>query len=266
MYYENNRGDEMRGLGESVFRQCRNGIIKRLVAAVLTLFLMSTAVVDFSAAEKEFYSTYTPKSGRSSFFYIDVFCETEISAAVFEMQYDDSIVSYDSAAAVNADVTLRDNVQDGKVKVAFAVSKSTDGQLCRLSFKALQTGEVSFVLHMDQAAGADKMKLPQMADDTLTITLGKNDVVAGGTSSKSGASSHAGNKSFLEEGDSSQQGGLFDFMVDKDNPMKWMFIGAGIVLLIGLLILIGIAIGRRMQNPMAQKENPPSKEETDDEE
>ena len=257
----------MRGYGKSVFCQHRNGIIKRFVAVAVTVLLLLPAV-SFTAAEKELYSTYTPKSERSSFFYIDVFCETELTAAVFEVQFDDSMVSYDSAAAVNTGVTLRDNLQSGKVMVAFAASKPVAGQLCRLSFKALQAGEVSFVLHMEQAAGADKTKLPQMEDDTLLVKLGKDDVTADSKSSKSGssASSNAGKKSTLEEGDSSGQRGIFDLRVDKDDSLKWLFIGAGIVLLVGLLILVGIVLGRRMPKPTVQKENPSSKEETDGEE
>lgn len=218
------------------------------------------------AAADDCYTEYTPRSEKSSVFYIDVYSRREVTAAVFELSFDDKMVSYYSVVPSNSTATVRDHSQKGKVTAAFADSSAVSGKLCRFSFKALQAGSVKFTLHMEQASGADKKLLSGWKDHTLTIQLGEDDVVDPSSgvkrtdkaSSEASASKRGGGKSDLDPGEDGEDGilpGLFDLRRD-DNKLKWVLIGAGIPLLIGALVWLGILIGRRSKDKATAKEEP----------
>lgn len=236
--------------------------MKRLIAAVMTLILLPSLIC---AAADAFSLSYTPKSANSAVFYLDVCCEREMSAAVFEVSFDESMVTYASASACHSASSVRDRVQNGKVSVAFADSGAVTGALCRLSFKALQTGTTTFTLHIAQSADADLVKQTEWEDYTLNVKLGKDDAaVSGSTKSGKSASSSAassvkksGEKSYLEnheEDDSPYPPDVVDLR-DNRNPMKWMLIGAGILVLIAALISTGVIIGRKTKG--SKKEEKP---------
>ena len=252
--------------------------MKRLFSFALLLLLLLPVCT--GAAAERFYTEYTPKSANSSVFYVDVFCRREITAAVFELSYPDNMVSYYSVVADNASATVRENPQKGKIVAAFADSSATSGKLCRFSFKALQTGTVRFVLHMRQAAGADHRLLSGWSDHTLSIKLGKDDIVSspnvnrtdkasGNGSSKSSANASSrsssptkrgGGKSEIlpgEDDGSDSPLGLFDLR-DDDNKLKWILLGAGIPLLIGALLWAGILIGRRSKDKSQDAKTEPN--------
>lgn len=244
--------------------------MKRILLSVFALIWL-LPICTVTAAE-QFYTEYTPKSENSSVFYIDVFSRREVTAAVFDLSFPDSMVSYYSVVSSNSTASVRDHSQKGKVTVAFADSSAVSGKLCRFSFKALQAGSVNFVLHMQQASGADKKLLSGWSDHTLTIKLGKDDVVssssgvkrtdkASSDASSSSAARRGGGKSELNPGeddddiDTDDLPGIFDLRRD-DNKLKWVLIGAGIPLLIGALLWIGILIGRRTKDKAKTKEEP----------
>lgn len=220
------------------------------------------------AAAEDLYAEYTPKSANSSVFYVDVFSKREVTAAVWEISFPESMVSYYSVAAADSSASVRDNAQNGKVTFAFADDSAVSGKLCRVSFKALQAGPVNFVLHMIQAAGSDKKRLSSWSDYALSIKLGKDDVVSSDSVKRSGASSassssskRGGGKSTLETGedDDSSIPDIFDLR--NGNPtLKWILLGAGIPLLIGALILIGILIGRKSKDKKEKAEEKPGEE------
>lgn len=231
--------------------------MKRLLLIAFALIWMIPVCT--CAAADDCYTEYTPRSERSSVFYIDVFSRREVTAAVFELSFDDTMVSYYSVVAANSTATVRDHSQKGKVTAAFADSSAVSGKLCRFSFKALQAGSVKFTLHMEQASDADKKLLSGWKDHTLTIRLGKDDVEAASSGVKrtdkasseaSSASKRGGGKSELYPGEGDEDGilpGLFDLRRD-DNKLKWVLIGAGLPLLIGALVWLGIMIGRRSKD------------------
>ena len=215
------------------------------------------------AAAEDFYSEYTPRSANSSVFYIDVYSRREVTAAVFELSFADDMISYYSVVPADSAATVRDHAQKGKVTAAFADSSAVSGKLCRFSFKALQTGTASITLHMCQAAGADKELLSGWKDHTLTVKFGKDDVVSSSSgvqrtdkaSSEASASKRGGGKSDLDPGEDGEDGilpGLFDLRRD-DNKLKWVLIGAGIPLLVGSLVWLGILIGRRSKDKATPK-------------
>lgn len=244
--------------------------MKRLLIWTAVLLLLFPAA-DFSAAET-FYIAYTPRSANSSVFYIDVFCDREVTAAVFDLSFDSDMVAYYAVSAAEKTTTVRDREQSGRVTVAFADSSPVSGHLCRLSFKALQAGSVTFTLHMEQAADAERMKLPAFDDYTLTVKLGKDDVVSDGAIAHSdgkatATGSKSGERSSLERDDSdadSVPSGFFDLR--QNDPHRWILIGAGGVILIAALIGAGILLGRRTaaKKPAEKAEDPPPSEKPDD--
>ena len=119
----------------------------------------------------------------------------------------------------------------------------------------------------------------QFNDSTLTVKLGKDDIVtdnskhktASGSSSQSSGSSSKSSQSATsgrgggdddEEDDGDSENGAaspYD-VVDLrkgDSPLKWVLIGAGIPLLCGALILLGILIGKRTKNADKKAEEKP---------
>lgn len=209
---------------------------------------------------------YTPRSEKSAVFYIDVYSAREVTAAVFELRFADDMVGYYSVVADDSAATVRDHSEKGKVAFAFASEKSVSGKLCRVSFKALKEGSTDFTLHMSQAADADKKLLSDWSDHSLTVKLGKDDVEAAaavsrtdGTSSGTVAAKRGAGGSELsnaDDGDEETPPGIFDLR-RSDSVLKWILIGAGIPLLIGGLVWLGILIGRRSKNQAKQNEEKP---------
>ena len=254
--------------------------MKRVIAAVMLLLLLAPTVLCAGAAG-DFTCEYTPKSANSSLFYIDVYSSRELTAAVFELSFDDSMVSYYSASAVNSTATVRDNLQDGKVTAAFADTGAVSGKLCRFSFKALQAGSVSFVLHMEQAAGADRTLTAGWNDFTLTLTLGKEDTAAASSgsrtrssgrspvsSSASSRSSKSAERSYFDAGgaEDGREAPPDVYDMRKSSPVKWILIGAGLVVLVGALVLTGFFIGKRSKAPQKKEEPGEESPEPKDEE
>ena len=241
--------------------------MKRVLSAVLLLLCLIPSLI--CTAADDLYAEYTPKSANSSVFYVDVFSGREVTAAVFELSFPDSMVSYYSVVAGDSAASVRDNPQSGKVTVAFADDSPCSGKLCRFSFKALQTGSVSFVLHMKQAAGADKKLLSSWSDYTLSIKLGKDDIAqsdsvkrSGGSSSSSASKNGRGEKSSLNTGDGDDDlasPGIFD-LSHGDPTLKWLLLGAGIPLLLGALVWIGVLIGRRSNDKKDRAKEKPGEE------
>ena len=241
----------------------RSQFIRIISLAFLLIWMLPICTC---AAADDCYTEYTPRSANSSVFYIDVYSRREVTAAVFELSFADNMVSYYSVVPSNSTATVRDHSQKGKVTAAFADSSAVSGKLCRFSFRALQTGSVNFTLHMQQAAGADQKLITGWKDHTLTVKLGKDDVVSSSSGVKrtdkassqaSSGSQRGGGKSELTPGvdDENAPPGIFDLRRG-DNVLKWLLIGAGIPIFIGALLWIGILIGRRSKQPDKAKEKP----------
>ena len=190
----------------------------------------------------------------------------EVTAAVFELRFADDMVGYYSVVADDSAATVRDHSQKGKVTFAFASEKPVSGKLCRVSFKALKEGSTDFTLHMSQAADADRKLLSDWSDHSLTVKLGKDDVEAAaavsrtdGTPSGTATAKRGAGGSELsnaDDGDEESPPGIFDLR-RSDSVFKWILIGAGIPLLIGGLVWLGILIGRRSKDKAEQDEEKP---------
>ena len=200
-------------------------------------------------------------------FYIDVYTSREVTATVFELHFAEDMVGYYSVVTEDAAASVRDHPEKGKVTFAFASGNAVSGKLCRVSFKALKEGSVDFTLHMSQAADADKKLLTDWSDHSLTVKLGKDDVEAAAKVSRTdksssgtaaSASKHGGGKSDLSTGEDGEDAssGIFDLRRG-DNILKWILLGAGIPLLIGGLVWLGILIGRKSKDQAAKTKEKP---------
>lgn len=234
-----------------------------LITTLLMLWMLPICIC--SAAE-DCSIEYIPRSEKSAVFYIDVFSSREVTAAVFELTFADDMTGYYSVTADDS-VTVRDHSQKGKVSFAFASDKAVSGKLCRVSFKALKEGSVDFTLHMAQAADAEKKLLSDWSDHSLTVKLGKDDVEAaakvsrtdkGASGTAASASKRGTGKSELSTGEDEDDSpfGFFDLRRG-DSIFKWILIGAGIPILIGGLVWLGILIGRRSKDKAEQKKETP---------
>lgn len=245
--------------------------MKRL-AAILPLMLLLFSVIPCKAAG-DFYCEYTPKSEKSSLFYIDVYSERAVAGAVMELSYSESYVSYYSVTADSATATVRDHVENGKVRVAFVDKSAVNGKLCRLSFKALKKGDIALTLHMEQAVDGSENLLGGWNDYTLNITLSEKDIASSGSSTRSvkassgtSRSSRGGGKSTIskngtdteddDESDDVRFGDPGFFDLREDHSVKWMLIGAGIPVLIGMLIWLGFILGRKSKEQKKDEEKP----------
>lgn len=189
-------------------------------------------------------------------FYIDVSSSDEIRAAVMELRFDNSFAEYREVSAVSDSASVRAVCDGGCVKIAFADSPAVSGKICRVAFKAIQAGTCSFTLHVSQAADSEPKSLTDFSDYTLDVKLGKDDVITSSTSSKASSASSDKISSSLRSSlsvrsdietdeEASVSGGFFDLRSNDDHALTYVLIGAGSVVLIAALILMGVLIGRR---------------------
>ena len=239
--------------------------MRRYFSAIIALLLILLICPCFAAAEKDFYCEYTPKTATGSLFYIDVYCEREVSGAVFELSYDTDKAEYCSTDAIASSSSCRSKAENDIVKVVIADNAVISSQICRLSFKAMKTGDLTFRLRMTQACDKNLNLLDNWNEDTLTITLGKDDIPdpdeeksgVSKTKSSSSASSNgrSGKSSISQDGDDDAPflGGVFDLR--KMSPWGYILFGVGIVLLIAGLIYLGIKLEKRRANKKACENN-----------
>ena len=236
--------------------------MKRLLL-LITLICIPFFSFGCLAAEGDFYCSYTAKTENGTLFYIDVFCDHKVAAAIFELGFDGSTAEYREVTAADPADTVRANLTGDKVTVAFASGNAKSGKLCRFTFNGLRSGDCLFSLHMRQACDDDLHYINGLPDQSLTVSLGKEGRVSGSSSSSSSASSGSsasdktesksssgksvkGDKSEISTADSDASGsksGLFDMR--KNDPLRYILLGAGGVVLIGALVFAGYLIGRK---------------------
>lgn len=259
--------------------------LKRIMAWMIVLLMVFIGIP--CSAESGIYCEYVPKTENSTVFYIDVFSTVDVSAAVMDLSFDETFVEYREVSAAQKSSTVRSAKENGLVKIALADSGTINGKLCRVAFKAIQTGTCTFHLHISQATDGDPKMLGGFSDYSLEVKLGKDDVASGSASKasskvSSSASSKAdkngsSSRSYIKNGSDSDEyidpdtGEVIDLR--KNHALKYILIGAGIVVLIAALIFAGIMIGRKTSkeqketasekspNPENSVEDPPIKSE-----
>lgn len=232
-------------------------VLKRAAVWMIVLLMLFIGIP--CSAESSFYCEYVPKSENSTVFYIDVYSTVDVSATVMELSFDESFVEYRETSAAQKSTTVRSTKENGLVKIALADSGAINGKLCRVAFKALQAGTCTFTLRVSQAVDGNLKTLTGFSDYSLEIKLGKDDVVAGSASkasskASSGVSSKAdkngsSSRSYIKNSADSDEyiDPVTSEVIDlrKNHAVKYILIGAGIVVLIAALVFAGIMIGRK---------------------
>ena len=231
--------------------------LKRIVTLTIILLLVFTGIP--CAADSGFYCEYSPKTEKSTVFYIDVYSTVEVSAAVMEMNFDESFAEFREVSAVEKSTSVRSAKENGAVKIALADSGAIKGKLCRVAFKALQAGTCTFDLHISQAADSEPKLIGALSDSSIEVKLGKDDIVAESSSKASSVTSSKGSSKSDKNGSSSKsyikEASDPDVYIDpvtgevidlrKNHAVKYILIGAGIVVLFAALIYAGVLIGRK---------------------
>ena len=227
--------------------------LKRIVALTIILWLAFIGIP--CAADSGFYCEYSPKAEKSTVFYIDVYSTVEISATVMELRFDESFAEFREVNSSEKSTSVRSVKESGAVRIALADSGAIKGKLCRVAFKALQTGICTFDLHISQAADSEPKLMGAISDSSIEVKLGKDDIIAESSSKASSMDSSksdknsASSKSYLKEASDSEvyvdpvTGAVVDLR--KNHAVKYILIGAGIVVLFAALIYAGVLIGRK---------------------
>lgn len=227
--------------------------MKRIVALTIILWLAFIGIP--CAADSGFYCEYTPKAEKSTVFYIDVYSTVEVSATVMELRFDESFAEFREVSSSEKSTSVRSVKESGAVRIALADSGALKGKLCRVAFKALQTGICTFDLHISQAADSEPKLMVAISDSSIEVKLGKDDIVAESSSKASSMASSksdknsASSKAYLKEASDSEvyvdpvTGAVVDLR--KNHAVKYILIGAGIVVLFAALIYAGVLIGRK---------------------
>ena len=220
-----------------------------LTAIFVMLFSMTVRAADSPA----FSCAYAQKT--SGTFYVDISCDTKITAAVFTLRFDSGKVRYMDLETVQSTATSRADSTNDKVTVCLADSSAADGKLCRLRFKALSAGEARFSLSVEQAADCAAQPLNGIRGDILTADLSEKDAASvtddnnrqptvkapASSRSVSGRSTIATRDEEGEEEAAAKPGGVFDLRSRSGIPLI-----AGAVALALALVALGIMIGKKM--------------------
>lgn len=250
--------------------------MRRVFALFAAISIAALFLAHASAATPAMYAEYVRKSERASVFYVDICMDTEVSAAVFALSYDSDMVEYREAKAEIDKASVRAVDQDGCVRAAFAADSGVSGRLIRLSFKALKTGQCSFVLRLEQGVDGRLAYLGALPQYELNVSFDKSDVV---TASKSAAGktdaektsasksksrvSSAGDTGDDPDAQAADGGSLW---IGGSHEWRYILLGAGAVVLAGLLALTGYLIGKRSaaKQKSADKEEAKEAEKTEE--
>lgn len=217
---------------------------------------------------------YVPRTERGTLFYLDLYSDPAISAAVFELRFDSAAVEYRDVDCDDENGCAMGNADGDIVKIAYSHPSCKSGKLCRLSFKALRAGTVSFSLHPTQAVDGELDYLKDLSDASLEVKLGKDDVILSDDAAsksernalekssakskspteKPGKKSYGGERSEIteytagSEATEATEGAPLDFT--GGNNRTWFMLGGAVVLSVVLLVGAGYFIGKkRMGRP-----------------
>ena len=248
--------------------------MRRLFAA-LTAFMMIFTYYCSPAfgARSWLYAEYDPPSERGSLFYVDIVAERELSAADIELRFDSSLAEYRSVDAEGSGSVVGAKADGDVIRIIFADKSGISGTLCRLTFKELDTGTLSFKLRMTEGVDSELNKISPPEEYTFTAELSSGSKSS--SSSRSAKQSSASDKSSYSGAKSSktrtaddpestageQERGYRD--LSKSRDMSWFLLGAGAALLVVLLVILGIVIGRGTVNKKKPTESSAQSDETE---
>ena len=271
--------------------------MKRIISVLMLTAVLLSCFCGSAKAERQALSLkYIPRPERGSLFYLDVYSDTVLSAAVFELDFDAASAAYRDVSCEDENASVMGNAAGDTVKLVYSHRAGMSGKLFRVGFKAVGEGSVRFTLHTDQAVNADLEYLNGLSDCTLEVKLTKDDVIAAesarsderanASSDKQAKSGKAAAEKKSEKSKKQVYGGAGSERYAPEEiaeaeamtePEKGIFrdysgedrttfflLGGAAVLLAGLLVVAGIVIGRRMKKKTPEDEEPENDAEEDD--
>lgn len=252
--------------------------MKRMLSVLLIVAFLTAPCIVASAESTDLSVKYVPRSQRGALFYLDVYIDQPVSAALFELHYDPVFAEFRDARCEDDDADAMGNAVDGTVRIAYSHRSAASGRLYRLSFKALRTGTTRFSLHPVQAADRDLNDLTGLSDCSVEVKFGKDDVVASGAAArqKSAESSEKTAKSAEKssktkktssdthasdaiesdgEEDETQATGGKDIDYSGGNSKLWFVLGCATALFVVLAAGAGFVLGRKLRKKPKTAEN-----------
>ncbi len=242
--------------------------MKRLMIMLVLAAIALTVCCASAAAENHTLSVeYVPRTTRGTLFYLDVYSEAPVGAAIFELRFDPGRTEYRSVYCDDNNAAALSNADGGTIKIAYSNSSERKDKLFRVAFKALSAGDTEFTLSVSQAVDGELRYIDNIAACTLTVKLGQEDVAAGKSavtvkglrsSESSKKKSYGSSKSYSSEAKDENAGDLAKaekegFFVDLSGKekMNYLLLGGGAVIAAGLLVAAGMILGKKIKKPPA---------------
>lgn len=248
---------------------------------IATLFVALTMLIGaFSvsvSAQTPLSVKYVPKTQRGTMFYLDLFSELPIGAAVFDISYDDDVAEFRGVYCDSADAAAEAHAENSVIGLAYSNRKPSSGKLFRLSFIALKSGTINFAVTVTQAVDSELSYLSDIPACQLSVKLGKEDIpvssansakASGKTTSKK---SYSGSKSNItvssgdgdnKAADSAEAEGI-SLDLSGQNKTTFFLLGGAAAFLVCLLIVAAYFLGKRRREKIPQEEEIPAAQDED---
>lgn len=232
----------------------RKDVLRITSAALSAVIFIMLSCLHTCAGGGRLYAEYVPRTERGTLFYLDIYYDGDISAAIFEITYDSSVAEYRSWAAEHDSSTFKAKAEGGTVRLIFGDSGSIKGKICRLRFKQLSDGAADFTLRMTEGADGGLSYIDPPSAYTVTAVLDTGSSGSAGSSGLSGSSrstrsSYSGSKSdkSVTSPSDGASGGDPPAVreLTRDDRTLYFILGAGTAVLAALLIALGFILGRR---------------------
>ena len=248
--------------------------MKRILSAlILPLLLVSELCLPAGAKKTPISLQYVPPTQRGTLFYLEVYADTDIAAAVFEL-HSDPTAEYRSAACDDDRASVEAVEEGSAVKIAYSNRSSASGRLFRLAFKAQSSSGVRFTLHTSQAVDGELRYLTDIPDVVLEIRPETADSDSGAAQSQkklsdsqsSDKKSYGGSRSEKSDSgkssdddedddkDNSDKGLVLRNLSSRSYTLPYSILGVASIVLPILMITFAYVIERRRRKKEAKKE------------
>ena len=224
--------------------------MKRLFTMLSAVLIIFGGFTLFASAKAETISAcYVPKTQRGTLFYIDIYSEPPIGAAILEVGYDDAVAEFSDVSCESPEGAAEAHAENSIVTIAYTNREPSGDKLCRLSFKALKTGTVDFTVTVTQAVDDDLGYLSDFSPYTLSVKLGTEDIPTASSSvtKTSGSStskrSYSGSKSSVTATDDAEAADMTETSgtsldLSGQHKSTYFLLGGAAAILLCLVILV----------------------------
>ena len=241
--------------------------MRRLISLLVVIALTAVLCVTAHAEDQPISMQFIPCSQRGTLYYLDIYSDTEVAAAMFELRSEPA-AAYRSVYCDDDNAAVEAAAEDAAVKIVYSNRSAGKGKLFRVAFKAQSSDSIRFTLRTVQAADAGLQYLTDIPDVSAEIcpyadsTKGDDASSGSKSSSKTSSTEKSSKKSY--SGKSSGKASDLDYVSDDDDPddsgndypvmrdlsdshsTSYFLLGAAAVILAALLIVFGVVLGKRL--------------------